>query len=183
VLELVTMRALVLSALLLAAIPAFAPATAENTPWVLSQDGIGPVHIGMNTDQVERIVHTKMGYNQYRNHGCSTMTTKELEPLGISFMIEAKHLSRVNVDFYGTDPRPLAIKTDAGIGLGSSEEDVLKAYPAARIKPDPADPTWHTIIVESPDRTRGLVFYTNGKTVKSMRGGINPAISYPNGCN
>jgi hypothetical protein len=178
VLELVKMRALVLFAVLLAACPAFA----EDAPWVLSQDGIGPVKIGMDDVQLDRFLHTKLGYSPYENHGCSTLISKDLAPRGVTFTIESKHLTRINVDFYGTDPRPLTIKTEAGIGLTSSEEDVLKAYPAARIKPDAADPTWHTIFVESPDLAKGLVFETNGKTVKSMRSGANPAISYPNGC-
>ena len=173
------MRVLVLSAVLLAACSALA----EDTSWVLSQDGIGPVKIGMDDEQLDHFLHTRLGYNRSENHGCMTVISKQLAPRGVTFMIESKYLTRINVDFYGTDPRPLTIKTDAGIGLGSSEEDVLKAYPAARVKPDPADPTWHTIFVESPDRSKGLVFETNGKTVKAMHGGANPAISYPNGCN
>jgi len=172
------MRALVLSFVVLAAYPALA----EDTPWILSQDGIGPVKIGMKYEQVERFLMTKLGYSPYVNHGCSTVISKQMAPLGITFMIETNRLTRINVDFYGTDPRPLNIKTDAGIGLGSSEEDLLKAYPTARIKPDPADPTWHTIFVEAPDQSKGLVFETNGKTVKSMRGGANPAISLRNSC-
>ena len=102
--------------------------------------------------------------------------------MGLSFTIESGYLTRVNVEFYGTDPRSLLIKTEAGIGLGSREEDVLKAYPRAKVNPNPADPTWHTIIAEAPDRTRGIVFETNGKTVKSMRAGATPAINFANGC-
>ena len=173
------MRALILFAVLLAAVPA----CADETAWILTEDGIGPMKTGMDDTQMEHYLHSKLGYNPYDNHGCSTLINKELTPLGITFVIESKRLTRVNVDFYGTDPRPLNIKTAAGIGLGSSEEDVLKAYPAARVKPNPADSTWHTIFVDAPDHSKGLVFETNGKTVKSMRGGANPAISYPNGCN
>ena len=172
------MRALVLSFVVLAACPALA----EDAPWILSQDGIGPVKIGMDYELIERYLTTKLGYSPYENHGCSTVISKFLAPRGVTFTIDAKHLTRINVDYYGTDPRPLTIKTDAGIGLGSSEEDVLKAYPNARIKPLPADPTWHTIFVDSPDLSKGLVFETNGKTVKSMRGGANPAISLRNSC-
>jgi hypothetical protein len=172
------MRALVLSAVLLVAVPAIG----EDAPWILSADGIGPAKIGMEISVLERYLRTKLGYNPYDNRGCSVLVSKAMAPLGMSFMIEKSYLSRVNVDFYGTDPRPLEIKTTAGIGLGSSEEDVLKAYPGARVKANPADPTWHTIFAESPDRSKGIAFETNGKTVKSMRGGANPSISYPNSC-
>lgn len=157
-------------------------AMAQDYPHVLSVDGIGSIKFGMNNEQVERILHEKTPYNQFANHGCSQFTTPALEPTGISFMIEQKRLTRINVEYYGTDPRPLTIKTDAGVGLGSTEEDVRKAYPNAVVKDNPADPTWHTIVAETPDHSRGLIFETDGKKVKSMRAGENPAIAYANGC-
>lgn len=157
-------------------------AMAQDYPHVLSVDGIGNIKIGMNNEQVERNLHEKTPYNQFTNHGCSQFTTPGLEPTGISFMIEQKRLTRINVEFYGTDPRPLAIKTEAGVGLGSAEEDVRKAYPNAVVKNNPSDPTWHTIVAETPDHSRGLIFETDGKKVKSMRAGENPAIAYADGC-
>ena len=160
----------------------FGPALALDIPNGLSQDGLGNVKVGGDIERVENQLHEKFGYTQYANHGCSMLTTKALETTGLSFMFEDKILTRINVDFYAKSPIPLTIKTDTGIGLGSREEDVLKAYPGAKVKPNPADPTWHTIISETPDRTRGIVFETNGETVKSMRAGLNPAISYANGC-
>jgi hypothetical protein len=171
--------ALVLSALLAATVSA----QAFDYPNKLSMDGIDNVTIGTDVDRVELLLHDKLSYNPFKNHGCSILTTPMLEPTGLSFMIETKKLTRVNVDYFAKSPLPLTIKTDAGIGLGASEGDVLKAYPNAKVKPNPADPTWHSIIVEAPDRTKGIVFETDGKTVKSMRAGANPAINYANGCN
>jgi len=172
-------RAIVVAAVLAAMLPALA----QDAPTVLTEDGLGSLKIGMDIDQMERVLHTRITYNPYQNHGCSLVTTKEMEPRGISLMIEAKHLSRIGIDFYGTDPRPLTIKTDNGIGLRSTEAEVLAAYGArARVVPNAADPTWHTIYVESPDRTKGVVFETNGHTVKSMRAGANPAIATAIGC-
>jgi hypothetical protein len=172
-------RVLVLSAFLAGTVPTLA----FDYPNGLSMDGIGNVTIGLDVDRVELLLHDKLGYNQFAHHGCSTLTTPMLESTGLSFMIESKKLTRVNVDYFAKSPLPLTIKTDTGIGLGASEEDVLKAYPNAKVKPDQADPTWHSIIVEAPDRTKGIVFETNGNTVKSMRAGANPAINYANGCN
>lgn len=149
---------------------------------IISMDGLGPVKIGMKPDQLSRALMQQLPYNQYANHGCSAVTTQDLEPMGVSFVIDKKRLVRVSIDFYGTDQRPSTFKTDAGIGLGSSEEDVRKAYPNAEIKANPSDPSWHTIVVNTPDQTKGLVFETNGKTVKSLRGGENPAVAYASGC-
>jgi hypothetical protein len=150
--------------------------------WVLSQDGIGPAKVGINIDHLQNAIQEKLTYDAARSGGCSRITNKHLGPMGLSFTIESGYFTRVDVEFYGTDPRPLLIKTEAGIGLGSREEDLLKAYPGARTKPNQADPTWHTITVEAPDRTKGIVFETNGKTVKSMRAGDYRAISHTNEC-
>jgi hypothetical protein len=174
-------RTLALSLVLvaLAGRPAFA---GDVESWVLSQDGIGPAKVGINIDHLQNAIQEKLTYDAARSGGCSRITNKHLGPMGLSFTIESGFFTRVDVEFYGTDPRPLLIKTDTGIGLGSREEDVLKAYPGAKVKPNPADPTWHTITAESLDRTKGIVFETNGKTVKSMRAGATPTINYANGC-
>lgn len=153
-------------------------------PQVLSPAGLGDIHVGMEIDQLERVVRAKLPYAEYVNHGCGVVSTKEFEPYGITFMVESKRLTRINVDFYGTDPHPLEIKTAEGIGLGSSEQDVTKAYAGRmRIAPNPEDPSWHTISVDDPDKQHAIIFETNGTKVKSMRAGAYPGVSYPNGCN
>ena len=174
-------RALALS-LVLVALAGRSAFAGDVESWVLSQDGIGLAKVGINIDQLQKVIQEKLAYDPARNGDCSLITNKHLGPMGLSFTIESGYLTRVNVEFYGTDPRPLLFKTEAGIGLGSREEDLLKAYPGARIKPNPADPTWHTVIAESPDHTRGMVFETNGQTVKSIRVGDYRAISHLNEC-
>lgn len=171
-------RALIFSALIAATVPAFA----LDLPNGFSPNGIGDVKIGINVDKLEQLVHEKTGYNQYANHGCSVLTTHLLENAGISFMIESNILTRINLDFVGKSEIPATIKTDTGISLGSSEEDVKKAYPSAKVKPNPSDPTWHTIIADSPDRQRAIIFETDGVKVKSIRAGVYPAVAYANGC-
>lgn len=173
----------VLGPVLAVAIAVTAGATAEPIYSPLSIQGLGPLKFGYTADQMQRFLHDKMAYNPYANHGCSVFTTQELEPTGISFMVQQKILTRVNVDFYGNDPRPLEIKTDKGIGLRSTEDEVKAAYPNAVIKANPADPTWHTIVVDAPDHMSGMIFETDGKTVKSIRAGQYPAISQADGCN
>jgi hypothetical protein len=158
-------------------------AFADEPDMTLSADGMGNIRIGVPIDVLQREVHQNLPYNPYENHGCAQVTTMDLEPWGVSFMIEQKVLTRINVDYYGTDPRPPTIKTAEGIGLGSSEADVIKAYGSrVRIKPNALDPTWHTLFVDTPDHTRGMIFETDGKTVKSLRVGQYPSIESPSGC-
>lgn len=158
------------------------PALADDLPRNLSPGGLGDIKIGMPVDKIELLLHDKLGYNQYNNRGCSVLSTPKMEPTGLSVMIESSLLTRINVDYVGKSTIPETFKTDTGVGLGSTELDVLKAYPNARVKPNPSDPTWHTIIFEVPDHTKGIVFETDGKTVKSMRAGDSSAISFANGC-
>jgi|WetSurMetagenome_2_1015567.scaffolds.fasta_scaffold793199_1 hypothetical protein len=172
-------RVLALSVLIAAAVPALA----YDYPKGLSADGIGTVKVGLNIDRVEAILRDKLGYNQFNNRGCSVLTTKQLENSGLSFMIESNILTRVNLDYVGKSEIPATIKTDTGLGLGASEEDVKKAYPGARVKANPADPTWHTIFADTPDRLRAIVFETDGVKVKSIRAGAYPAVATSNGCN
>lgn len=151
---------------------------------VLTADGLGTIEIGMPMDRLEKALRSKVAYNPYVNHGCSVTTTPQMEPRGISLTIENKLLTRINLEFYGTDPRPLAIKTDTGVGLGSPEVDVVKAYGnRLQIKPNAADPTWHTLYADAPDHSRGIIFETDGKTVKSIRAGEYPSISSQIPCN
>lgn len=171
-----------LAAMIVTVLTAPAWADGPDGSWALSMDGLGNLKIGMNQEQMQRVLRQPIPYNEYNNHGCSFMTTPSLGPLGISLMIEKKRLVRINIDYYGTDPHPLLQKTEAGIGLGSSEADLLKAYPTAEVKANPADPTWHTVTVDAPDHSKGMVFETDGKKVKSFRVGANPAIAYATGC-
>jgi hypothetical protein len=165
-------------------IAACGAAFAAEPSLTLSPTGYGPYKIGLPIDVLERVARAKLPYNPYNNHGCSLVSSLEFEPQGIVFMIDKKRLTRINLDFFGTDPRPLLIKTDTGIGLRSSEEDLLKAYAGrTRIDKNALDPNWHTIYVDEPDRLHTIIFETDGRKVKSIRLGEYPDVSNPAGCN
>jgi hypothetical protein len=146
---------------------------------VLSADGIGPIAIGMSTDQLKQVLKRRLPYAG----GCQALLSPTTDLTGISLVIDAGYLTRIDVEFYGTDPRPLAIKTEAGIGLKSSEDDLDNAYAGrARTQPAPLDPSWHTVYVDWTGHSRGMIFETDGKTVKSIRVGGYAAISSREPC-
>jgi len=114
---------------------------------------------------------------------CMIFTPKGLESTGVSLIFEDKRITRINIDYYGDAAEPLSIKTAAGVGLGTTEEDVKKAYAGHfRLEPDSGDPTWHYIYVDAPGGETGLRFDTDGKKVKSMHAGQYPALNYKQGC-
>ncbi len=158
-------------------------ALADDPAPIFSANGYGDVRIGMKVEQMERVLHQKLPYNPFDNHGCSLFTTPQMELIGLSFVMDHKELVRINVDYFSASSQPRAIKTADGIGLGSSEEELLTAYgAAAAVTPNSGDPTWHTVTVDSADHGGGLIFETDSKTIKSMRGGSYPAIALPSGC-
>lgn len=148
----------------------------------LTAEGYGPLTFGMPTDQVMRLLHDEKPYNLAASNACKQFTPPQLVEAGLSLVVEKQKLVRIDIDF-NTANRETSAKTDTGIGLGSPEANVLKAYPDAIIKRNPADPAWHTIVVETPDHSRGLIFETNGQTVKSIRAGLRNEITSAEGCN
>lgn len=172
-------RALIFAILLACSGTAFA----AEPGMTISADGVGNFKVGMPIDALERAVHQKLRYNEYANNGCVLVSTPGWEPWGLGFMIEQRKLTRINVDFYDTDPKPRMIKTAEGIGLGSAEADVVKTYGSRlRTEVNPLDPAWHTLYVDEPDHSRGMIFETDGKTVKSLRVGLYPSITSRTGC-
>jgi hypothetical protein len=159
---------------LIAVVLSFTGASAADL--MLSADGLGQLTFGTPADQVQRILHYDPPYSLSASDSCTQFTTPQFEPAGLTFMVEGKKLVRIDIDFNNGKVEATA-RTDTGIGLGSAEADVLKAYPAAAIKRNPDDPSWHTLIVETPDHSRGIIFETNGKTVKSIRAGVRDMIS------
>ena len=140
----------------------------------LSADGLALGAIGDSTSHLERVLRQKIPV-ETQPGSCVVVAGFDQEKLGITYVIEDETLTRINVDYYGKSPS--TIHTAAGIGLGSAEEDVMKAYEGrVRIESDTGDPSWHFLYVDEPDGSRGLRFDTDGKKVKSMHAGQYPAL-------
>jgi hypothetical protein len=147
---------------------------------VLRPEGLGPVAIGASLSQMERLLRQKIPYDVASS--CGLVSDRITEAMGVSYLMEANKVTRINVDYVGkVDGSP--VRTAAGIGLGSPEEDVMKAYAGrVRVEPNSGDPSWHYLYVDEPDRSAGLAFDTDGKKVKSMHAGVYPALSYKQSC-
>jgi hypothetical protein len=146
----------------------------------LSLEGYGPLKFGSTADRVLQLLRDEKPYNVAASSGCQQITPPQFAGTGLSLTIEDRKLVRIDIDFT-SGSRETSAKTDTGIGLGSAEAEVLAAYPNAVIKRNPDDPTWHTIKVETADR--GLLFETNGQTVKSIRAGLRDIVLSAEACN
>jgi hypothetical protein len=157
-------------------------ATAAPEDSTITPNGFGALKFGMPSEQIEHLIQYDKPYRLGTSDACQEFTMPQFAPLGLSFTMEEQKLIRLDVAFGATHIERSA-KTDTGIGLGSPEADVLAAYPGAKVKANPADPSWHTITTLTPDKSRGIAFETNGKTVKAIRAGFATVISTATACN
>jgi len=143
---------------------------------VFSANGLDPVKIGDTIARLGIDLRQRVDVGA-QGDSCVLFSTRDGENFGISYLISDRVLARINVDYYGTSTDPTTIRTAEGIGLGSTEEDVMKAYGArVRAEPDTGDPTWHYLYVDDPASGRGLRFDTDGKKVTSMHAGQYPEL-------
>jgi len=161
-----------------------AAASAADSDMILTEDGVVRVRIGMRLQDLQNAVRERLyfEYDPLLAHACGTVSAKSSRTTGISYTVDDGIVIRISIDAYGDGPHS-AVRTDAGIGLGATEEEVKQAYGSRLVvQPHPDDPTWHYLVVDSPDRKNAIVFETNGTKVTHFRVGSYPSITRPNGC-
>jgi hypothetical protein len=135
--------------------------------WVLSEAGVGPIAIGMRSDDLQGVIDTlgRLGECVY---------AKPLErPAGVLIMLVDGVVARVDVTDASTP-------TDAGARVGDTEARITGLYPSARVGPHKyTDGHYLTVDVASGRR---LVFETDGTRVTRLRSGAVPAVDWVEGC-
>ena len=101
---------------------------------------------------------------------------------GIGYMVRKGTISRI--ELVSGDNLAPTLRTAEGIGIGSSEQSVRRAYGTRlTIEPRPyqGKPD-HELTVETPDHKRAFVFETTQGRVDEVRTGDLPAVKYWEGC-
>jgi hypothetical protein len=140
--------------------------------WVVRQDGIGPVKVGMSLPLLNTTLHEKFAMPQDKeDQGCFYVTSTKHPQ--VSFMIENRRLVRVDVDEGG-------VATTEGVQVGDSEEHVKQVY-GSRLKVEPHHYTdGHYLTVQRGNY--GVRFETEGGKVSTFYAGTLEAIQYVEGC-
>lgn len=100
-----------------------APQAAPSYDWKLTPAGWGPVRIGMNRAQVEKLLARKLEGEAFDNEGqCVELYSQDQPLAGLYFMFLEGKLSRVSAT------SPSKVMTPRGIAVGASAEEVRKAY-------------------------------------------------------
>jgi len=165
-----------------------APSLACATPQ-LSAAGYGKLAIGSRLADAKRAYRlaTRTDYTD----DCAIYTTTEAP--GLHVYVEHGIVTRVSVMAQDSEGAPVtpAIRTSAGIGVGSTEADLRAAYPGfrhlygAKLLAAPGDPLRNVLVLPEATRTEpGLRLDLDGSgRVREISAGVQPALGYREGCN
>ena len=142
--------------------------------WVVREDGVGPIKIGMTPAQISATLHRKLTEDEFGTDNCHYTHAPGHDQT--SFMMIDGHLVRIDVEAPG-------IETSTGIQVGASEADVQRAYGAKVIvSADQYIDNGHYLTVRSADGHRGIRFVTERGKVTMFYAGTYEAIQYVEGC-
>lgn len=150
--------------------PAVKPAKPKNL--LLSPQSIGPVTFGTPLKQVEGILGEQaMGLDHSDNPECGFVAFKAIPK--VRFMVEKGIITRGDVE--------KEIANSTGVGVGGTEAELKAKYPTLKVAGHEYVPGGHFLTVPGEGNT-ALVMETDGTTITSIRGGLQPAVSYSEGC-
>jgi hypothetical protein len=143
--------------------------------WVIREDGVGPVRIGMTVPQLNVVLHQRFSIPKDKDEQACFYVKPTKHPQ-IAFMIENGRLSRANVDGPG-------ISTTEGVQVGDSEEHARRVY-GARLKVEPHKyiDDGHYLTVRSSDGLYGIRFETEKGKIQRFYAGRFKAVQYVEGC-
>ncbi|ROS25523.1 hypothetical protein EDF22_2737 [Rathayibacter sp. PhB127] len=124
-------------------VPAETAAAADLSAWVIGFDGIGPIAFGGSSESASAALDTTalvpydFGIEECRSDRRGSAENPQAWIMAVSD--EPGRVTLLNVFGYGTDATRAAAafpRTAEGIGIGSTEQELLAAYPGIT----PADP-------------------------------------------
>jgi hypothetical protein len=169
------------------------PATAQ----VVSFTGAGPVELGMTVAAAERSMGAKFApISLPFSEDCWITGRADGKDKGVDYVIHDGKI--VRIDFEPRDGEQVNLKTAAGIGVGSTEAEIRRAYKdvtvsrapyfseeseveAAKERAErgitaPEPPPQYWMRVDSPGNERGIIFVTQDSKVISFSTGFKAAI-------
>ncbi len=139
-------------------------------------DGIGPITVGMTLAEAEDAAYQRFTtFKDDLGNGCGYVSPRSGSP-DINLMVIDGLVARVEVDEGSTT------RTDRGIGIGATEDEVKAAYSGRVVTRPHAYTGGHYLRVVSNDGLLVLVFETDGTRVTLIRSGTASAADYTEGC-
>jgi hypothetical protein len=144
----------------------------------LTEDGLGPVRIGMTVRQASKALGRplKPAAEPDEDERHCYYVYPDVSDDALGFMVSEDRIARVDVYKPG-------IRTATGVGVGTSEAEVIRRY-GGKVRIEPhfyTGPEGHYLIVE-PRRGTQILFETDGKCVTQYRAGKLPEVEYVERC-
>jgi hypothetical protein len=160
------------------ATPSTTPAASgAPTAPVVTERGLGPLLVGMTIAEASAALDGALTVPAPADTvGCGYVAWRG-GPAGVRVMIGAGRITRVDVDSTG-------VRTAAGVGIGDSEDQVQRAYPARlRVTPQKyGEGHYLTVTPDAADTSVAIVFETVGGRVTGYRAGQRPQVEYVERC-
>jgi hypothetical protein len=142
--------------------------------WVVREDGIGPVKIGVSLPQLSAVLHAKLTEEESGSDNCYYVTAPGHDHVG--FMLIDGRVARVDVNAPG-------VATTTGVQVGDSEAHVRAIYGARmKVTAHTYVDSGHYLTVRSSDGRYGLRFETDSGKITGYYAGTYEAIQYVEGC-
>jgi len=159
------------------------PALAGGT---MTMDGLGKVHLGMTLKGAGRALGARLVVSpDYDDPSeCSYANRADGRDANVAYMLHRDRIVRIDVDSRTAGKSFVDVRTEAGIGIGSSEADIRRAYGRrAKVGPHPyGDRNDHYYRLDDNGRNYGIIFETWDGKVSEFRVGGHHAIEYIEGC-
>lgn len=152
------------------------PPPSTTNQMAVTENGVGPVQIGMTTAQVQSALGKTIAIPVGVEVAACRVARWEGAPPGLTLMFEGGRVVRVDVD-------SASASTAAGAKVGDPETRIGELY-AGRVQTTPHkyDPNGHYLTVTPAGSDRLIVFETDGKQVTRFRAGQRPQVEYVERC-
>ncbi len=138
---------------------------------VLSAESIGPVTFGTPLAQVETSLGQAMRIDEVDNPECSFVSFKALPK--VRFMVEKGLITRADV--------AKEISNTTGIRVGDTVDQLKQKHADVKVEPHEHITGGHQITLQGAGKT-AIVMESDGTTITSVRAGLQPSVSYSEGC-
>jgi hypothetical protein len=138
--------------------------------WEVTPTGIGSIKTGMSIEEAQVILHNDLVVPANLSE-CAFLKTKS-GPKGVLFMVEQRHISRVDVTAGST-------ATSAGARVGDTEDKIKSLYSGIAVTPHKYTDGHYLTYSGNGGK---IVFETDGSKVTRYRSGTTPAVDYVEGC-
>lgn len=138
---------------------------------VLSAQSVGPVVFGTSLSQVETSLGQAVRLDETDNPECSFVSFEALPK--VRFMIEKGVITRADVE--------KEIANTSGIRVGDTEDQVRQKHADVKIEPHEHVPSGHVLTIQGQGKS-AIVMESDGVKITRVRAGLQPAVSYSEGC-